>query len=118
MFQVCSANLHHVEKDFLPQAVLAFEKLVLGVGAGDVSTDELLARGRHLQQLRVLVLHRHVSGVAKQLPDNGPEMMRDAFSDQLLRSNKKKKRQREKTLKKINTLLCSVVRVAVLNISQ
>lgn len=85
MFQVCSAHLHHVEKDLLPQAVLAFEKLVLGVGAGDVSTDELLARGRHLEQLRVLVLHRHVSGVAKQLPDDGPEMMRDAFSDQLLR---------------------------------
>lgn len=96
MFQVCSAHLHHVEEDFLPQAVLAFEKLVLRVGAGDVSTDELLARGRHLQQLRVLVLHRHVSGVAKQLPDDGPEMMRDAFSDQLLRSKKKRDTERRR----------------------
>lgn len=76
--------LHDVEEDFLAQAVLAFEELVLGVGAGDVSADQLLAGGRHLQQLRVLVLHWHVSGVAQQLPDNGPEMVRDAFSDQLL----------------------------------
>lgn len=94
----CSAHLHDVEEDLLPQAVLAFEELVLGVGAGDVPADELLAGGRHLQQLRVLVLHRHVRGVAQQLPDDGPEMMRDALSDQLL--------ERE-TLKRINTsLLC------------
>lgn len=32
-------HLHHVEKDFLPQAVLAFEELMLRVGAGDVSAD-------------------------------------------------------------------------------
>lgn len=76
--------LHDIEEDFLPQAVLAFEELVLGVGAGDVSADQLLAGGRHLQQLRVLVLHRHVGGITQQLPDDGPEMMRDAFSDQLL----------------------------------
>lgn len=36
---LCGAHLHHVEKDFLPQAVLAFEELVLRVGAGDVSAD-------------------------------------------------------------------------------
>lgn len=108
--ELCSAHLHDIEKDFLPQAVLAFEKLMLGVGAGDVSADELLAGGRHLQQLRVLVLHRHVSGVAKQLPDDGTEMMRDAFSDQLLWS---KERQREETLKRINTLLRYAVSVAV-----
>jgi len=80
----CSAHLHDVEEDLLPQAVLAFEELVLGVGAGDVSADELLARGRHLQQLGVLVLHRHVGGVAQQLPDDGTEMVRDALPDQLL----------------------------------
>lgn len=62
---------------------------MLGVSASDVPADELLTGGRHLQQLRVLVLHRHVSGVAKQLPDNGPEMMRDAFSDQLLESKER-----------------------------
>ncbi len=44
----CGAHLHDVEEDFLPQAVLAFEELMLGVGAGDVSADELLAGGRHL----------------------------------------------------------------------
>lgn len=76
--------LHDIEEDFLSQAVLAFEELVLGVGAGDVPADQLLTGGRHLQQLRVLVLHWHVSGVAQQLPDDGPEMMGNAFSDQLL----------------------------------
>lgn len=84
---ICGVNkscLHDIEKDLLPQAVLAFEELVLGVGAGDVSADQLLAGRRHLQQLGVLVLHRHVGGVAQQLPDDGPEMMRNAFSDQLL----------------------------------
>lgn len=43
-----SAHLHHVEEDFLPQAVLAFEELMFWVGAGDVSADELLAGGGHL----------------------------------------------------------------------
>lgn len=43
--ELCSTHLHDIEKDFLPQAVLAFEKLMLGVGAGDVSADELLAGG-------------------------------------------------------------------------
>lgn len=70
----------------MPQAVLAFEELVFRVGAGDVSADELLAGGGHLQQLRVLVLHWHVSGVPQQLPDDGPEMMRDALPDELLES--------------------------------
>lgn len=46
--RLCGAHLHDVEEDFLPQAVLAFEELVLGVGAGDVSADELLTGGRHL----------------------------------------------------------------------
>lgn len=78
------AHLHDVEEDLLSQAVLAFEELVLGVGAGDVSADELLARRRHLQQLGVLVLHRHVGGVAQQLPDDGPKMVRDSLPDQLL----------------------------------
>lgn len=76
--------LHDVEEDLLPQAVLAFEELVLGVGAGDISADQLLTGRRHLQQLRVLVLHRHVSSVTQQLPDNGPEMMGNTFPDQLL----------------------------------
>lgn len=83
----CGANnscLHNVKEDLLPQAVLAFEKLVLGVGAGDISADQLLTGRRHLQQLRVLVLHWHVSGVTQQLPDNGPEMMGNTFPDQLL----------------------------------
>lgn len=90
----CSAHLHDVEEDFLPQAVLAFEELVLGVGAGDVSADELLAGGGHLQQLRVLVLHRHVGSVAQQLPHDGPEMMRDALPDQFLQG-----RERERDIK-------------------
>lgn len=34
-----SAHLHDIEEHFLPQAVLAFEELVLRVGAGDVPTD-------------------------------------------------------------------------------
>lgn len=76
--------LHDVEKDLLPQAVLAFKELVLRVGAGDISADQLLTGRRHLQQLRVLVLHRHVSSVTQQLPDNGPEMMGNTFPDQLL----------------------------------
>lgn len=57
---------------------------MLGVGPRDVAPDQLLTRGRHLQQLRVLVLHRHVGGVAQQLPDDGTEMMGDALPDQLL----------------------------------
>lgn len=84
ILKCCSTHLHDVEEDFLPQAVLAFEELVLRVGAGDVSADELLTGGGHLQQLRILVLHRHVGSVAQQLPYNGPEMMRDALPDQLL----------------------------------
>lgn len=85
LYQLTSVpHLHHVEQDFLAQAVLAFEELVLGVRAGDVSADELLTRRRHLQQLRVLILHGHVCGVAQQLPHDGPEMMRDAFPDELL----------------------------------
>ena len=79
-----STHLHDVEEDFLPQAVLPFEELVLGVGAGNVSADELLTGGWHLQQLRVLILHRHVGGIAQQLPDDGAEVMGDALPDQLL----------------------------------
>lgn len=47
----CAPHLHDIEEDFLPQAVLAFEELMLGVGAGDVSANELLAGGGHLEQL-------------------------------------------------------------------
>lgn len=35
--------LHDVEEDFLAQAVLAFEELMLWVGAGNVPADQLLA---------------------------------------------------------------------------
>ncbi len=119
----CRAHLHDIEEDFLPQAVLALEELMLGVGAGNVSADELLTGGRHLQQLRVLVFHRHVGGVAQQLPHDGPEMMRDALSDQLLdglkseRANKKERVSERETLKRINTLLLCVLRDVVLSIS-
>lgn len=80
----CSSHLHDIEEDLLSEAILAFEELVLRVGAGDISADQLLAGGGHLQQFRVLVLHRHVCGVAQKLPHDGPEMMRNALSDQLL----------------------------------
>ena len=77
-------HLHDVEEDLLAQAVLTLEEVVLGVGASDVSAYEFLAGRGHLQQLRILVLHRHVSGIAQQLPHNCPEVMWNAFPDQLL----------------------------------
>lgn len=35
----CSSHLHDIEEDLLSEAVLAFEELVLRVGAGDISAD-------------------------------------------------------------------------------
>lgn len=79
-----SPHLHDIEEDLLAQAVLALEELMLWVGAGNVPADQLLARRGHLEQLRVLVLDRHVCGAAQELPHDGPEVVRDALADQLL----------------------------------
>lgn len=76
--------LHDVKEHLLAQAVLLLEKLVLGVCAGDVSADQLLAGRRHLQQLGVLVLYGQVLGTTEKLPYYRPEVMRDALPHQLL----------------------------------
>lgn len=60
---------------------------MLGVGAGDVAADQLLAGRGHLEQLRVLVFDGHVGGTAQQLPDDGAEVVGDPFADELLGRN-------------------------------
>lgn len=84
-------DLHDVEKNLLAQAVLALEELVLGVSAGDVAPDQLLAGRRHLEQLGILVFDGHVGGAAEQLPHDGAEVVGDPFADELLRRNGAKK---------------------------
>lgn len=86
-----SAHLHDIEKHLLAQTVLLLEELVLGIRAGNVSANQLLARRRHLQQLRVLVLDGHVLRIAQQLPHDGPEVVRNPFPDEIL-SEKEKNR--------------------------
>lgn len=86
------AHLHDVEKHLLAQTVLLLEELVLGIRAGDVSANQLLARRRHLQQLGVLVLDGHVLRIAQQLPHDGPEVVRNPFPDEILSEKEKKNR--------------------------
>lgn len=100
-------DLHDVEEHLLAQAVLLLEELVLGVGAGDVPANQLLARRRHLQQLRVLVLDGHVLGVAQQLPHDGPEVVRDPQSDQFLREEEPREPIRSDAVTFFFTQLCS-----------
>lgn len=78
------AYLHDVKEHLLAQAVLLLKELVLGVRAGNVSADQLLAGWRHLQQFGILVLYWQVLRTAKKLPDDRPEVMWDAFPDQFL----------------------------------
>lgn len=91
-----TAHLHDVEEHLLAQTVLLLEELVLGIRAGDVSANQLLARRRHLQQLRVLVLDGHVLRVAQQLPHDGPEVVRNPFPDEILS-------EKENTLRRCET---------------
>lgn len=83
--------LHDVEEHLLAQTVLSLKELVFRVGAGDIPSDELLARRGHLEQLRVLVFDGHVGGTAEQLPDDGAEVVGDPFADELLEKNEAKK---------------------------
>ena len=50
---VDAVGLHHVEQRLLAHAALLLEEVVLGVGAGDVAPDHLLARALGPQQRRV-----------------------------------------------------------------
>lgn len=62
---------------------------MLGIRASNVSTNQLLTRGGHFQEVRVLILDGHVLGVTQQLPHNRPEVVRDPSSDKILWGEKK-----------------------------
>lgn len=83
---------HNVEEHFLTQAVFLLEEFVFGISAGDVPPDQLLAGRRHLQQLGVLVLDGHVLGVAEQLPHDRSKVVRNPFSNKILRGDEKKRK--------------------------
>lgn len=80
--------LHDVEEHLLAQAVL-LEEFVFGISAGDVSANQLLAGGRHLQEFGVLILDGHILGVAQQLPHYRPKMVRNPSSDKILWKKKR-----------------------------
>lgn len=44
------ANLHDIEEHFLAQAVLLLEEFVFRISAGNVSANQLLTWGCHLQE--------------------------------------------------------------------
>lgn len=83
------ANLHDVEEHFLAQAVFLLEEFVFGVSPCDVPANQLLAGRRHLQEFGVLILDGHILGVAQQLPHYCPKVVRDPFSDKILRKKKR-----------------------------
>lgn len=82
--------LHDIEKHFLAQAVLLLEEFMFRISAGNVSANQLLTGWRHLQEFWVLILYRHILGIAQQLPHYCPKVVRNPFSDKILWEKERK----------------------------
>ena len=73
-----NTNLHNIKQCLLSRPVFLLEEVVLRVRPGNIPSDDLLARRRHLEILCVFVLEGRVESVALQLPHYAPEVMGNA----------------------------------------